>query len=57
MPEITDIENEFIRDEIEEYIERPDERMRTIDTFVQASPAMQEISAALIDGTIILWTD
>lgn len=50
MPEITDIENEFIRDEIEEYIERPDERMRTIDTFVQASPAMQEISAALIDG-------
>lgn len=50
MPEITDIENEFIRDEIEEYIERPDEISRTIDTFVQASPAMQAIAAALIDG-------
>jgi 5-methyltetrahydrofolate--homocysteine methyltransferase len=50
MAEITDIENEFIRQEIEEYIERPDERQRTINTFAKARPAMQLIAAALIDG-------
>ena len=50
MAEITDIQNEFIRDEIEEFIERDDERERLINTFAQTSPAMQEISAALIDG-------
>ena len=50
MAEITDIENEFIRDEIEEFIERPDELERTINTFANVSPAMQEIAAALIDG-------
>jgi 5-methyltetrahydrofolate--homocysteine methyltransferase len=50
MAEITDIENEFIRQEIEEYIERPDERVRTINTFAKARPAMQLIAAALIDG-------
>src|SRR5919204_2214645 len=50
MAEITDIENEFIRQEIEEYVERPDERERTINTFAKARPAMQLIAAALIDG-------
>ncbi len=50
MAEITDIENEFIRQEIEEHIERPDERERTINTFAKARPAMQLIAAALIDG-------
>jgi 5-methyltetrahydrofolate--homocysteine methyltransferase len=50
MAEITDVENEFIRQEIEEYIERPDERQRTINTFAKARPAMQLIAAALIDG-------
>jgi 5-methyltetrahydrofolate--homocysteine methyltransferase len=50
MAEISDIENEFIRQEIEEYIERPDERERTINTFAKARPAMQLIAAALIDG-------
>ncbi len=50
MAEITDIANEFIIDEIEEFIERPDERERTINTFVQATPEMQAIAAALIDG-------
>ena len=50
MAEITDIENEFIRDEIEEFIERPDERERIINTFAQASSGMQAIGAALIDG-------
>jgi 5-methyltetrahydrofolate--homocysteine methyltransferase len=50
MAEITDIQNEFIRQEIEEYIERPEERERTIRTFAKARPAMQTIAAALIDG-------
>jgi 5-methyltetrahydrofolate--homocysteine methyltransferase len=50
MAEITDIENEFIRQEIAEYIERPEERERTINTFARARLAMQIIAAALIDG-------
>ena len=50
MAEITDIANEFIRDEIEEFIEREDERGHIVDLFAQASERMQKISAALIDG-------
>ena len=50
MAELNDISNEFIRQEIEEFIERPEERQRTIDTFAKAKPKMQAIAAALIDG-------
>ena len=50
MAEITDIANEFIRDEIEEFIEREDERGHIVDLFAQASERMQKIAAALIDG-------
>ena len=50
MADITDIVNEFIRDEIEEFIERDDERERIINLFAQASTDMQNIAAALIDG-------
>ena len=50
MAELNDISNDFIRQEIEEYIERPEERQRMIDTFAKAKPKMQIISAALIDG-------
>ncbi|MDE0298803.1 MAG: corrinoid protein [Candidatus Poribacteria bacterium] len=50
MAELADIENEFIRDEIEEFLERPDEIERTIETFSNAAPEMQAIAAALIDG-------
>ena len=50
MPEINDIENEFIRDEIEEFIEAPADRERIIKTFSGTSPPMQEIAAALIEG-------
>ncbi|MDE0961664.1 MAG: corrinoid protein [Candidatus Latescibacteria bacterium] len=50
MAELKDIANEFIRDEIEEFIERPDEIERIINLFVNASERMQNISAALIDG-------
>ena len=50
MAEIADIENEFIRAEIEEYIERPDEIERMVGLFTEASSAMQNIAAALIEG-------
>ncbi len=50
MAEITDIENEFIREEIEEFLERPDEIERIVNLFAQAAPAMQDLGAALIDG-------
>ena len=50
MAELADIKNEFIRDEIEEFIEREDEKMRTIASFADTRSAMQTIAAALIDG-------
>ncbi len=50
MAELADVENEFIRNEIEEFIERPDEIERTVNTFARVSPEMQAIAAALVDG-------
>ena len=51
MAEITDIKNEFIRDEIDEFIENPDERKHMVNLFARTTPAMQAISAALIEGS------
>jgi len=42
--------NDFIRQEIEEYVTRPDERERITGLFEQSKPALQSISAALIEG-------
>jgi 5-methyltetrahydrofolate--homocysteine methyltransferase len=50
MPQLTDIANDFIRQEIDEYVERPDERERLIGMFAAASRPMQDISASLVDG-------
>ena len=50
MGAINDISNEFIREEIEEYLERPEEKTRFVDMFLAASSRMQDIAAALIDG-------
>lgn len=50
MPDLSDVTNEFLRGEIEEFIERTDERERLIGLFATARPEMQAISAALIDG-------
>ena len=50
MPELNDITNSFIKDEIDEFIERNDERFHLIEAFSQADPRLQDISAALIDG-------
>ncbi len=50
MAELNDVSNEFIRQEIDEFIERPDERARIINLFAGARPNLQTIAAALIDG-------
>ncbi len=50
MAELSDIQNDFIKEEIEEFLERPDEIQRNIVLFSNASPEMQAIAAALIDG-------
>jgi len=50
MAELNDITNEFIRQEIAEFIERPNERERIINLFARARAKMQAIAAALIDG-------
>lgn len=50
MAELGNISNEFIRQEIDEFIERPNERERIINLFAKARPKMQAIAAALIDG-------
>jgi 5-methyltetrahydrofolate--homocysteine methyltransferase len=50
MGNLADISNEVVRDEIDEFVTREDERERLIGMFTKASPAMQDIAAALIDG-------
>jgi len=50
MAELSDVTNEFIRQEIDEFVERENERERMIATFSRTRPEMQDISAALIEG-------
>jgi 5-methyltetrahydrofolate--homocysteine methyltransferase len=50
MAELSDIANETIREEIVEYLERPEEIERSIELFARASPKMQDIAAAIIEG-------
>ena len=50
MADITDIQNEFIRQEIEEYIERENERQAIINLYAKTTSSMQDIAAAIIDG-------
>jgi 5-methyltetrahydrofolate--homocysteine methyltransferase len=50
MAELSDIHNEFIRQEIDEFIQRPDERQRIINLHARGSARMQDIAAALIEG-------
>ena len=49
MAELTDIQNQTLIDEIEEYLERPDEIERFVQLFSQAKPRLQEIAAAIIE--------
>jgi 5-methyltetrahydrofolate--homocysteine methyltransferase len=50
MAELSDIQNQTIRDEIEEYLERPDENERFTNLFAGIRPSMQDIAAAIIEG-------
>ena len=50
MAQLSDIANETIRAEIEEFLERPEEIERNVELFSRASPTMQDIAAALIEG-------
>lgn len=50
MAELSDIQNEAIRAEIEEYLERPEEIERNVALFSKARPILQDIAAALIEG-------
>ena len=50
MVELDDLGNEFLRRELEEYVERDDERQRMIELYVATKPRMQEIAASIIDG-------
>jgi 5-methyltetrahydrofolate--homocysteine methyltransferase len=50
MPELSDVSNDVIRAEIEEFVSRPEEIERMIKLFSGASPALQAIAASLIDG-------
>ena len=50
MTQLSDVANETIRFEIEDYLEQPDEISRNIELFSRASPLMQDIAAALIEG-------
>ncbi len=50
MADIADIQNEFLRQEITEYIARHVERQTVIDLIAGASPLLQSIAAAIVDG-------
>ncbi len=50
MAELGDIHNEFVREEIEEFIEREDEKRHIIQMYANAKPQMVDIAAGIIDG-------
>ena len=50
MAELSDIQNQTLVDEIEEYLERPEEIERFIELFSAAKPMLQDIAAAIIEG-------
>jgi 5-methyltetrahydrofolate--homocysteine methyltransferase len=50
MAELADIQNQTIRTEIEEFLERPAEIERFVKLFARMRPSMQEIAVAVIEG-------
>ena len=50
MAQLSDIANEAIRQEISEFLERPEEIARNVELFANARPLLQEVAAALIEG-------
>ncbi|MEE3233514.1 MAG: corrinoid protein [Candidatus Latescibacterota bacterium] len=57
MASVQDIGNEFIREEIEEFVEGDEERSRIVEHFSRTRPLMQEIAAGLIEGDHIAVDD
>ena len=54
MAQLSDIANDSVRQEIEEFLDRPDEIERVTAVFAKASPEMQDIAAALLLGDNVL---
>ena len=50
MAELSNIQNETIRLQVEEFVERDDERQEMIDLYAGTTPQMQEIAAGVIEG-------
>ena len=50
MAELSDIPNEFIRDQIVQFVEREDERRHLINMYAKCHPDLLKIAAAIIDG-------
>jgi 5-methyltetrahydrofolate--homocysteine methyltransferase len=50
MAELGDVANDFLREEIDEFIERPNERARLIEQFARTPDDLLLIAAALVDG-------
>ena len=50
MPNLNDIKNEFIREEIDQFIELPNEKSHMISIFSAVNPELLIIAAAVIDG-------
>ena len=50
MPELSDVHNEFIRAEIEEFILDENEQRHILQMYAKISPQMQDIAATIIDG-------
>ncbi|HAB13286.1 MAG TPA: cobalamin-binding protein [Planctomycetaceae bacterium] len=50
MAELADIPNEFIKNELDEFVEREDERAELIDLYSRSAPHLLEIGAAILSG-------
>ena len=50
MPNLNDIQHETIRQQVEEFVERDEERQEMIDLYAKTSPQMQSIAAGVIEG-------
>ena len=50
MAELADVRNEFLREEVDEFVQRPEERTRLIEQYARTSDELLRIAAALVDG-------
>ena len=50
MAELCDIQNDVIREQVDEFVKRDDERQAMIDLYANTTPQMQAIAACVIEG-------